>query len=71
MADSLATEASNFQISIFSNKNFEIHVKHWPTVPDNLWYWELFLDDQQVNNFMQSEGEFENCAIGKVYKKYD
>jgi len=38
MADSLATVASNFKIPIFSNKKFEIHVKHWPSVPDNLQY---------------------------------
>lgn len=36
MADSLATTASNFKIPIFSNKKFEIHVKHRPSVPNNL-----------------------------------
>lgn len=35
MAGSLATTASNFKIPIFSNKKFEIHVKHWPFIPDN------------------------------------
>ena len=38
MADSLAIAASNFKIPIYSNKKFEINVKHWPTVPDNLQY---------------------------------
>ena len=71
MADSLATAASNFKIPIFSNKKFEIHVKHRPSVPDNFRYWQVFWDDKQVNNFLQSEGEFENCSMDEVCDEDD
>ena len=66
IVDSLAIVARNFKIPIFSNKKFEIHVKHQPSVPDNLRYWQVFWDDKQVNNFLQSEGEFENCSMDEV-----
>jgi len=69
MVDSLATTASNFKIPIFSNRKFEIHVTHRPSVPDNLRYRQVFRDDKQVNNFLQSEGEFENCSMDEVYDK--
>lgn len=46
MADSIATAAGNFKIPIFSNKKFEIHVKHQPFVADNLRYWQVFWDDK-------------------------
>lgn len=71
MVDSLATAVSNFRFTMFSNKKFEIHVKHRPTIPDNLQFWQVFWDEKQVNNFLQSEGEFENCSMGEVYDKDD
>ena len=71
MADSLAKAARNFKIPIFSNKKFEIHVKHRPTIPDNLWYWQVLWDDKQVNRFLQGEEEFENCSIDQIFDKYD
>jgi hypothetical protein len=38
IADSLATSSSVFKIPNFPNKNYEIEVKHRPTVPDNIKY---------------------------------
>ena len=71
MADSLATTTSNFKIPIFSNRNFEIHVKHRPIFLDNLQYWQVFRDDKNVNNFLQNEGEFKHFFIDEVYDKDD
>ena len=71
MADSLDIVASNFKIPIFSNKKFEIHVKHRPSVPNNLWYWQVFWDDKKVNNFLHSVGEFENYSMDEVYDEDD
>ena len=71
MVDSLATAASNLRSTMFSNKKFEIHIKHITSIPDNLKFWKVFWDDKQVNNFLQSEGEFENCSIDEVYDKDD
>ncbi|WP_220474257.1 hypothetical protein, partial [Klebsiella pneumoniae] len=42
IANSLATVASNLKIPMNSNNKFEIHVKHNPTVLDNLRYWKVF-----------------------------
>lgn len=71
MADSLAKVARNFKIPIFSNRKFEIHVKHRPTVPDNSRYWQVFGDDKHVNKFLQGEEEFENCSIDEICDKDD
>ena len=46
MVDSLTTVASNFRSIIFSNKNFEIHIKHRLAIPNNLKFWQVFWDDK-------------------------
>ena len=66
ITDSLATVASNLKIPMnFSNK-LEIHVKHRPTVPDNLRYWKCFWDDKEINSFLQDEGKFKDYFINDV-----
>jgi hypothetical protein len=44
--DVLATSASDFKISIFPKKRYEIEVKHRPTVPDNVKHWQVFDGDK-------------------------
>ena len=44
-------------------KKYEIEVKHGPTVPDNLKYWQVFEDEKQVEIFLTTSVEFENCFI--------
>ena len=63
IADAVAVSASFFKIPIYPNKKHEIQVKHRPPGPDNLKYWKFFEDDQQVNIFLTTSGEFENCFI--------
>ena len=46
IVDSLATIASNLKIPMNSSNKFEIHIKHRPSVPDNLRYWQVFWDDK-------------------------
>jgi len=66
IADSLAIAARNLKIPMnFSNK-FEIHVKHRPIVPDNLRYWQVFWDENEINSFFQNEGKFKNAFIDDV-----
>jgi hypothetical protein len=36
-------------------------VKCRPTVPDNIRYWQVFGNDEQIDDFLQSKNEFE-CA---------
>ena len=38
-------------------------VRHRPTIPDNLKYWQIFSQDKQILDFMISEGEFQNGDI--------
>lgn len=63
IADSLTTAASNLKIPMNSNNKFEIHVKHFPTVPDNLRYWQVFQDDKEIEYFLQNEGKFKDTSI--------
>eukprot|EP00253_Pinus_taeda_P007372 PITA_07372 len=67
IADSLATPASNLKISMNSNNRFEIHVKHHPSVPDNHRYWQVFQDDEEIDEFLQNEGKFKDTSIDVEY----
>jgi len=61
--DSLATSAVVFKIPIYPNRRYEIEVKHRPYVPDNVKNWQVFEDDQQIQNFLHFTGEFEGLTI--------
>ena len=63
IANSLAVVASPFKIPIHMNRKYEIEVKHRLVVRDNIKYWQVFDDDQQVNRFLTMSQEFENCTI--------
>ena len=56
IADSLATVASKLKIPMNSSNKFEIHVKHRPSVPDNLRYWQVFWDGKEINSFFRMKG---------------
>ena len=61
--NAIAVSASLFKILIYPNKKYEIQVKHKTGVPDNLKYWQVFEDGQQLKSFITTTGEFENCFI--------
>jgi ribonuclease HI len=63
IADALSTLASVFKIPIFPNIKYDIEVKHRPTVPDNINYWQVFEDDKQVEIFLQMSDGFSNMNI--------
>ena len=63
IVDSLATATSNLKIPMNSNNKFEIHVKHQPVFPDNLRYWQVLWDDNEINAFLRDEGKFKNASI--------
>ena len=67
IANSLVTTARNLNILMNSIKKFEIYVKHRPVVPDNLRYWQVFWDDNEINAFLQSEGKFKDTSIEGDY----
>ena len=67
IANSLATTTSNLKILMNSSNKFEIYVKHRPAVPDNLRYWQVFLDDNEINAFLQGDGKFKDTPIEGEY----
>lgn len=66
IVDSLATAVSNLKVPMNSSNKFEIHVKHRPTILDNLRYWKVFWDDNEINVFLQNERKFKNSFIDDV-----
>jgi len=63
IVDSLATAASNLKIPMKSSNKFEINVKNRPPVLDNLRYWKVFWDDNEINAVLQNEEKFNNSSI--------
>ena len=50
--NALAKATSNLKIPMNSSNKFEIHVRHRPTVPDNQIFWQVFQDDDEINDFL-------------------
>ena len=67
IADSLATVARNLKTPMNSNNKFEIHVKHHPAIPNNQRYWQVFQDDEGIDEFLQNEGKFKDTSIDVEY----
>jgi len=63
IADSLAKASNDLKISMNSSNKFESHVKHPPVVPDNQIHWKVFQNDEEINDFLQNKGEFENILM--------
>jgi hypothetical protein len=42
---------------------YEIEMRYIPSIPDNIKYWQLFEDDQQIKIFMEVIDEFSNTHI--------
>ena len=53
IADALAIFASVFKIHVYPNQKYEVEVKHRPTIPDNINYWQVFDNDKKINKFME------------------
>jgi len=62
-AHSLATFARTCKIPFQSNHQYTTKVRHRPVIPENLKYWHIFSQDSQIYDFMNAEGEFQNCNI--------
>ena len=62
-AHSLATFASTCKLPFQPNHKYTTEVRHRHDIPDNLKYWHIFSQDSQIYDFMNVEGEFQNCNI--------
>jgi ribonuclease HI len=61
--DSLAVVASTFKVPTTPQFKYEIEVRYKPSSHDNIKYWQVFEDDQQIKKFMQVIDEFANTHI--------
>ena len=52
LADSLAISASMFIPPIPPKLNYEIHVKYRPSLPDNVKFWKVFENDDDLSKFL-------------------
>lgn len=62
-AHSLATFASTCKLPFQPNHQYIAEVRHRPVIPNNLKYWQIFSQDSQIYDFMNNEGELQNCKL--------
>ena len=63
IADTYAVATSTFKIPIYPNTKYTIEVKHWPAIPDNVKYWQVFKDDDHIESFITLSRDYENMVI--------
>jgi hypothetical protein len=59
----LATSAATCKIPFHSTRPYTVEVKCRPTVPDNIRYWQVFGNDDQIEDFLQCKNDFECTNI--------
>jgi hypothetical protein len=62
LADGMDTSKTTCKIPFHPNHQYKVEVKCKPVVPYNIMYWQVFGNDEQIENFLQSKNEFE-CAM--------
>jgi hypothetical protein len=63
LADGLATSAATCKIPFRATRPYTIEVKYRPIVPDNIRYWQVFGNDDQIDDFLQCKNDFECTHI--------
>jgi ribonuclease HI len=63
LADGLATSAASCKIPFRQTRPYTVKVKCRPTVPDNIRYWQVFGNDDQIEDFLQCKNSFECTNI--------
>ena len=63
LADSLAVSASMFIPPLPPKLSYEIQVKYRPSLPDNVKFWKVFENDDELNKFLQVIDEFSDMHI--------
>jgi ribonuclease HI len=63
LADGLATSAATCKIPFCPTRPYTVEVKCRPTVPDNIRYWQVFGNDDQIEDFLQCKNDFECTNI--------
>jgi ribonuclease HI len=63
LADGLATSAGSYKIPFRQTRPYTVEVKCRLTVPDNIRYWQVFGNDDQIEDFLQCKNDFECTNI--------
>jgi ribonuclease HI len=63
LADSLVVSANMFIPPMPPRLSYEIQVKYRPSLPDNIQYWKVFEDDDELNRFLQVVDEFSDMHV--------
>ena len=63
LADSLDVPASMFIPPMPPKLNYEIQVKYMPSLPDNVKFWKVFENDDELSKFLQVVDEFSDMHI--------
>jgi len=58
LVDSLVVSASMFIPPLPPKLTYEVQVKYRPSLLDNVKYWKLFEDDDEINRFLHVIDEF-------------
>jgi ribonuclease HI len=63
LVDSLVVSASTFNPPLPPKLNYEIQVKYRPSLPDNVKFWKVFEDDEELVRFLEVIDEFSSLHI--------
>ena len=61
--DSLTVSASLFVPLLPLKLSYDIQVKYIPSLPDNVKFWKVFENDDELSKFLQVVDEFSNMHI--------
>ena len=71
-AHSLAMFANTCKSPFETNHQFIVEIRHRPTIADNVKNWQVFDNDNQINNFLTLEEEFSSTNIdGDTVSEFD
>jgi len=62
-AHSLATFSNTCKLPFEPNHQFTAEIRHRPAIPDNVKNWQVFDNDNQINNFLTLEEEFSSTNV--------
>ena len=63
ITDSLAISTSMFIPPLPPKPSYEIQVKYRPSLPDNVKFWKVFENDDELSKFLQVLDEFSDMHI--------
>jgi hypothetical protein len=63
LVDSLVVSTSNFNPPLPTKLKYDIQVKYRPSLPDNVKFWKVFEDDEELVNFLEVIDEFPSLHI--------